>query len=177
MVAGFWGAQLVAAAPPPAASPPPRFAYDVPLDPFSPWPKFRRDAPQSGRSPILPVDSGRAPWVFQTGKGVFSSPVIDGDGTVYVGSADHYFYALDRDGRVRWKFLTSEIIDSAALLDDQGRVIFGSGDGRLYALDRHSGAMQWAFLADDPSVNEAFIRWFKAVTGHTPASVLLFAET
>src|SRR5581483_3715714 len=27
------------------------FAYDVPLDPRSPWPKFRRDATQTGRSP------------------------------------------------------------------------------------------------------------------------------
>ncbi len=139
----------------------PRFAYGVPLDPSSPWPKFRRDAQQSGRSPIVPADSGRAPWVFQTGKGIFSSPVIDGDGTVYIGSGDHYFYALDREGHLRWKFLTGEIIDSAALLDDQGRVIFGSGDGRLYALDRNTGAMQWAFLADDPSTNHAFIRWFE----------------
>jgi outer membrane protein assembly factor BamB len=150
----------------------PRFSYGVPLDPFSPWPKFRRDAPQSGRSPVVAVDSGRAPWVFQTGKGVFSSPVIDGDGTVYIGSGDHYFYAIDRDGHLRWKFLTSEIIDSAALLDDQGRVIFGSGDGRLYALDRSTGEMQWAFLADDPSVNDAFIRWFEGNVAIAPDGVL-----
>ncbi len=144
-----------------AAVEPPRFAYGVPLDPLSPWPKFRRDAPQSGRSPVVPVDSGRAPWVFRTGKGVFSSPVIDGEGTVYVGSADHSFYAIDGAGHLRWQFPTGEIIDSAALLDDQGRVIFGSGDGRLYALDRDTGTQQWAFLSDPPSVNDAFIRWFE----------------
>ncbi len=37
--------------------------------------------------------SGRL-WRFQTGKGIFSTPVIDGDGNVYVGSADRTFYAL-----------------------------------------------------------------------------------
>ena len=67
------------------------FDYDVPLDAHSPWPKFRRDARQSGRSPLPPRDDGRAPWMFHTGKGVFSSPVIDGDGTIYVGSADRTF--------------------------------------------------------------------------------------
>ena len=45
-----------------------RFGYDVPLDPASPWPKFRADARQSGRSPVRPVTSDRRPWVFPTGR-------------------------------------------------------------------------------------------------------------
>ncbi len=137
------------------------FDYEVPLDPHSPWPKFRRNAQQNGRSPVPPRDCGRAPWVFRTGKGVFSSPVVDGDGTIYVGSADRTFYAVDRDGKLKWKFLTGEVIDSAALVDDQGRVIFGSGDGRLYALNRATGEVLWTFQADSPAVNSAFINWFE----------------
>jgi len=137
------------------------FTYVVPLDAASPWPKFRRDAQQSGRSPVLPTDSGSSPWVFQTGNGVFSSPVIDGDGTIYIGSADQYFYSIDRNGHARWKLMVGGIIDSAALLDDQGRVIFGAGDGRLYALERNTGKLKWTFLADPPAVNRAFIRWFE----------------
>ncbi len=43
---------------------------------------------------------GDQPWAFQTGKGVFSTPVIDGQGTIYVGSGDHFFYALHPDGTV-----------------------------------------------------------------------------
>ena len=139
----------------------PRFSYDVPLDPHSPWPKFRRDARQTGRSPVLPRDSGAAVWEFQTGKGVFSSPVVDGEGTVYVGSADRVFYAIDRHGQLRWSQRTGEIIDSAALLDDAGRVIVGSGDGRLYAFDRRSGDVLWTFAADPPSATGAFINWFE----------------
>jgi outer membrane protein assembly factor BamB len=149
-------------APTAAPTQPPTFSYEVPLDPLSPWPKFRRNAVQNGRSPVRPNDSGAVPWTFHTGKGIFSTPVIDGEGNVYIGSADHVFYAIDRKGTELWRFPTGEIIDSAALLDDRGRVYFGSGDGRLYALDRATGDRVWTFAADDPSVNGAFINWFEA---------------
>ena len=125
--------------------------WGAPLDPTSPWPKFRRDLAQTGRSDVVPTpDDTLAPWVFRTGKGIFSTPVIDGAGNVYLGSADRYFYALDAAGEELWRFETGEIIDSSALLDDAGRVIFGSGDGHVYALDRDDGAELWRFEADDP---------------------------
>ena len=143
------------------ASAEPPFSYEVPLAPDSPWPKFRRDARQSGRSPVRAGDGEGALWRFQTGKGIFSTPVIDADGTVYVGSADRFFYALDKAGALLWKVETGEIIDSSALLDDKGRVYFGSGDGVLRALEAEDGEAFWRFEADDPSVNKAFIRWFE----------------
>jgi outer membrane protein assembly factor BamB len=137
------------------------FQYDVPLDPRSPWPKFRRTSRQDGASPVSPAQTGGTAWSFPTGKGIFSTPVIDGDGTVYVGSADRTFYAIARDGHLLWSRLTGEIIDSSALLDDRGRVYFGSGDGQLYALERTTGESVWIFSADDPAVNDAFINWFE----------------
>ena len=146
--------------------------FGVPLDPQSPWPKFRRDPLQQARSPVAPQDSGRARWAFRTGKGVFSSPVVDGDGTVYVGSADRTFYAIDRRGRERWRLETGEIIDSAALLDDRGRVYVPSGDGHLYALDRRSGARQWAFAAAAASETGAFINWFEGNVAIGPDGTL-----
>ena len=137
------------------------FSYDAPLDPGSPWPKFRRNTMQNGQSPLRPRASGGKLWAFQTGKGIFSSPVIAADGTIFVGSADRIFYALNADGTVRWQVLTGEIIDSAALLDDQGRVYFGSGDGRLYALAAATGQPVWTFQADSPDPTHAFINWFE----------------
>lgn len=136
------------------------YQYDVALDPLAPWPKFRRTSRQNGQSPVRPT-AGRDPWSFQTGKGIFSTPVIDGDGTIYVGSADRYFYAIGADGTQKWSRLTGEIIDSSALLDDRGRVYVGSGDGHLYALDRTSGEPAWTFTADDPSVTGGLINWFE----------------
>ena len=137
------------------------FDYTVPMDPASPWPKFRRTAMQSGRSPVLPIDTGSDPWVFQTGKGVFSTAVIDGENNVYVGSGDRVFYKLDENGKELWAVLTGEVVDSSALLDDQGVVYFGSGDGFLYALDREDGSEVWKFEADPPSLNGALINWFE----------------
>jgi outer membrane protein assembly factor BamB len=136
------------------------FQYDVPLDPRAPWPKFRRTSRQDGRSTVVPSLTGGHLWTYKTGKGIFSTPVIDGDGTVYVGSADRTFYAIAADGHLLWSKLTGEIIDSSALLDDRGHVYVGSGDGNLYALDRTTGAPVWTFTADDPGPT-AFIKWFE----------------
>ncbi len=146
-----------------------KYAYAVPLDPGSPWPKFRANALQNGRSPTSPVvDPSLRPWEFRAGKGVFSSPVVDGEGTVYIGSADQYFYALAQDGGLKWKFKTAEVIDSAALLDDRGRVYFGSGDAHVYCLERESGELIWKFEADTvSSVEEKYdvesynVDWFE----------------
>ncbi len=66
----------------------------LPLDHASPWPKFRNDAFQDGVSAVHTHTSGGALWSFPTAKGIFSSPVVGGDGSVYFGSADKTFYAL-----------------------------------------------------------------------------------
>jgi outer membrane protein assembly factor BamB len=93
--------------------PPP---FTAPVQTGSPWPTFRHDPRNSGRSALPAIYQGDRPWAFQTGKGVFSTPVIDGHGIIYVGSGDHTFYALHPDGTVKWKYKTGEIIDSAAAL-------------------------------------------------------------
>ncbi|MCG8572811.1 MAG: PQQ-binding-like beta-propeller repeat protein [Spirochaetes bacterium] len=157
-----------------------RFSYSVPLDPHSPWPKFRANVLQNGRSPVLPVVSDLKPWQFQTGKGIFSSPVVDGEGTVYIGSADHNFYAITRDGRLKWRFATAEVIDSSALLDDRQRLYFGSGDGYVYCLDRKDGRLIWKFAAHTPQeVQEQFkiktynVNWFEGNIGMLKDGTLL----
>lgn len=167
---------------PPVASPP----CTVPLDPDSPWPKFRANALQNGRSPVLMEDENKGgtpdlqPWEFRTSKGVFSSPVIDGEGNIYIGSADHFFYALDPAGRERWRFSTKDIIDASALLDNQKRLYFGSGDGHVYCLDRESGTLQWKFRADTPGeVSEKYgiktynLDWFEGNTAMLADGTLL----
>jgi outer membrane protein assembly factor BamB len=148
------------------------YDYAVPLAPDSPWPKFRRNAAQNGRSPVKPsLESGQH-WSFPTAKGIFSTPIIGGDGTIYVGSADRVFYALNPDGSVKWMEETGEIIDSSALLDDQGRVYWGSGDGILRARSAENGEFVWDFEADDPEVNDAFINWFEGNIAMGPDGTL-----
>ena len=60
---------------------------------------MRHDSRNTGVSPIVGRYRGDRPWAFRTGRGIFSTPVIGGDGTVYVGSADTYFYAIAADGQ------------------------------------------------------------------------------
>lgn len=152
------------------------FRYDLPLDPKSPWPKFRANSLQNGRTTVKPLyNSKLKPWTFKTGKGIFSSPVVDAHGTVYIGSADHYFYALRQDGSLKWKIKTGEIIDSSALLDDKGFVYVGSGDSYVYCIERETGTIVWKSKAH--SVQEVWeqftiktynVNWFEGNIGILP---------
>lgn len=139
------------------------YGYATPLQADAPWPVFRRDHRNSGASPLPAVYQGDRPWMFQTGKGIFSTPVIDAEGIVYVGSADHNFYALTPEGEEKWRFQSDELIDSAAaiprqgLLGDAPAILLPSGDGRVYHLNRETGEPIWSFTAPD----EAFNSWFE----------------
>ncbi len=139
------------------------YDYANPVAPEAPWPTFRRDVANNGRSPLPAVYHDDQPWSFQTEKGIFSTPVIDENGVIYVGSADHNFYALNPDGREKWRFTTGEIIDSAAaiprpgLLSAEPGILVPAGDGHVYYLNRDDGRLIWAFTAPD----KAFNSWFE----------------
>ena len=156
------------------------FQYNIPLDPESPWAKFRANELQNGRSPVQPVVNDLSPWTYRTGKGIFSSPVVDGDGNVYVGSADTIFYCFNPDGTVKWSIKTGEIIDSSALLDDEGYVYFGSGDANVYKVDRETGEIIWKSQAHTvEEVEEEFgiktynVNWFEGNIGMLPDGTLI----
>jgi outer membrane protein assembly factor BamB len=71
-------------------------------------------------------------------------PVVMGN-TVYFGSSDGNFYALDAEsGYMRWVFKSGAEINSIPYADSS-LVYFGSKDGKLYALSRGNGREQWNF--------------------------------
>ncbi len=120
-----------------------------PYRPGAAWPVMRGDLRNSGRASLgtWQRDSGMPRGVqrFRTGNGVFSTPVIDEQERIYVGSADRCFYVLDPRRRAEaWRFQAGEIIDSAAALGPDGAVYFPAGDAKLYALDG-AGRQRWAF--------------------------------
>jgi polyvinyl alcohol dehydrogenase (cytochrome) len=106
-------------------------------------------------------------WLFPTGDAVTANPVVAG-ASVYVGSWDGSFYAIDRaTGALRWKFaikpqpavspqpgsqprdITSDggLITSSAWYEPAGGgrpalVIFGGGY-TLYALRADNGSVYW----------------------------------
>jgi len=74
----------------------------------------------------------------------FNPPVVIGD-TIYFGSGDGNFYALDvESGYMRWVFKSDAEINSIPYADNR-HVYFGSQDGKLYALSRESGQEVWSF--------------------------------
>jgi eukaryotic-like serine/threonine-protein kinase len=108
---------------------------------------FRGDAAHSGTytGGGVPVLHG-VKWRFRTQAAVLSTPAVV-DGTVYFGSNDHRFYAVNAaNGALRWKFATQGRVASSPAVS-LGRVYFGSYDGNFYALNAADGTLQWKFAS------------------------------
>lgn len=113
------------------------------------WPVFRGDAQLTGSiAGVLPSASHVA-WRFETGGAVTSTPVVDGEGRVFVGSDDQKLHAVRlADGVGLWSFETSDVIEAPPLVYD-GKVFFGSSDYWFYALDAATGELLWKHETDD----------------------------
>lgn len=172
LVAGLVALAAAAAVPVAGAATP-----DVPTASGAPWPSMRHDRFNTGRSPIRAhYHRGDRPWAFVTGKGVFSTPIVDRHETVYAGSADTSFYAI-RNGRLRWRFKTGEIIDSAGVLGRGGTVTFGSGDERIYRLRTRSGRKLWTYRATRKPAQGQLVNWWEGNVTMGPGGVLYAGNT
>ena len=68
-----------------------------------------------------------------------SSPAIGSDGTVYVGSSDKKFYALDgKTGTKKWEFVTGSYVGSSPAIGNDGTLYIGSLYEKVYALKTDS---------------------------------------
>jgi eukaryotic-like serine/threonine-protein kinase len=108
---------------------------------------FRGDPQHSGiyQQPGVPLLHGLK-WKFKTDGAVISTPAV-ADGAAYVGSNDHYFYAINlTDGTQRWKFKTGGRVASSPAVYE-GSVFFGSYDGSIYSLDARTGTQRWKFAS------------------------------
>jgi outer membrane protein assembly factor BamB len=83
-------------------------------------------------------------WKFHTGGMVIGSPSVVA-GTVYFGSDDGNFYAVDAESGVqKWKFEARSRIPSTPAVAG-GSVYFGVYSGSFLALDAATGALKWKF--------------------------------
>ncbi len=84
-------------------------------------------------------------WSFATtGEIKPSTPAIADDGTIYVGSDDDFFYAVNPDGTLKWSFATGGNIRNSPSIAADGTIYIGSDDDNLYALNP-DGTLKWAF--------------------------------
>jgi outer membrane protein assembly factor BamB len=80
-------------------------------------------------------------WVFSTGGAILSSPIIAGDGTIYVGSNSGSFYARNPDNTPRWTAVLAGPCYPGTLAG--GRIYVGTGatGNALYALNSSTGSV------------------------------------
>ena len=110
--------------------------------PDSPWPQQGFGPSHTGHG--LGRDNGNAIVVVSQaiaapGVDPDSAPVLDFNGTAYLGSHDGSLYAVTRQGSVLWSFQTGGAILASPVLTDNQEVIVGSSDGTLYGVDANTG--------------------------------------
>jgi len=94
--------------------------------------------------------NGSLKWRYKTDGSLWgSSPAIDEDGTIYVGSWDWGLYAIYPNGSLKWRFPSGATVASSPIIDDDGIIyygIMGPGDdtGRIYAL-YPNGTEKWHY--------------------------------
>jgi len=85
-------------------------------------------------------------WTGETQGIIFSSPVIDDNGIVYVGSNDNNLTAFNTNGSIKWTFTTGNWVDSSPALSKDGSTVYaGSWDNHLYAVNTDDGSLNWSF--------------------------------
>ncbi|MDD5224935.1 MAG: PQQ-binding-like beta-propeller repeat protein [bacterium] len=114
----------------------------------SPWPKFRRDIQSTGASPYAGPVTNTLKWSYATGgaSGMWSSPAIGADGTVYIGALDNNFWAIKPDGSYKWNINLLGAVSSSPAIGADGTIYVGANNKRLWAL-YPSGISKWAYIA------------------------------
>jgi outer membrane protein assembly factor BamB len=76
----------------------------------------------------------------------WNSPSLGADGTIYIGSSDYFFYALNSNGTIKWKAPVEHWMDKAAcaISSDNSTIYRGDDGGVFYAFDK-SGALKWKY--------------------------------
>jgi len=85
----------------------------------------------------------------QRGKREVSATPVVFNGVVYIGSEDHYFYALDAaSGKVKWRTELGNPVFDEAIVRSENLVAYGLEPGRaphvIYVLDSRDGRIKWS---------------------------------
>lgn len=91
-------------------------------------------------------------WQSQTESSITGSPVIDGNGNLYVGCGDSRLYAIRlMNGNIKWAYQSGSSILSTPAVSDVGMIYFGNHGGKVIALDS-SSTLHW-YYQDSASVD------------------------
>lgn len=78
-----------------------------------------------------------------------SSPTIDSNGTIYIGSNDGNLYAINPDGTIKWKVNvgTGWYSTSSPAIGSDGTIYIGSLDYNVYVINP-DGTVKWKFKTE-----------------------------
>ncbi|MBN4080986.1 PQQ-like beta-propeller repeat protein [Caldithrix abyssi] len=140
--------------PPPDTIPPTMLQEHTPWPSLadSPWPMFRGNPHNTGRSEYVGPKTGTIKWEFQYDpKFVYSggsSVSLDAEGNIYFLTHNGYLYSVDPQGKQRWRksIISGETTDTeiftAPTLTADGTIYAPSFDNNLYAFNT-DGELLW----------------------------------
>jgi len=118
--------------------------------------------------------NGTLKWNTHIGAGwVYSSPVVDNIGTIYVASVgSSRLCAVYPNGSIKWEFYAQDFIYCSPALDQEGNIYIGSNDGYLYAI-YPNGTLKWKFhaggekgIGSAPSISDDGTIYFGGTSGY-----------
>ncbi|MHC9541454.1 MAG: PQQ-binding-like beta-propeller repeat protein [Vulcanimicrobiota bacterium] len=83
---------------------------------------------------LYAVKDGKEKWRYFTEGTIESSPDIDEDGTVYVGSMDGRISAI-KDGKQLWSLVTGNQVTHSPSIAPDGTIYLGNGEHDVIAID------------------------------------------
>ncbi len=108
------------------------------------------------QEPPVVMDPEDVIWYFRAGNWIMCTPLVDADGSVYFGSGDGNFYALDASGNETWRYNVGAPIVADPIFDNQGRIVFGALDGALYCLN-NDGTLVFSYWTEGPIFSAASV--------------------
>ena len=106
-------------------------------------------APNNDGSLYAIGEDGGLLWSFATGHYLWSQPQVT-ESRIYIGSMDHFVYAISTSGDEIWSAELSGAVSGAPLLNEDGSILYAGSLGKqMYALDTDTGKPIWTFDANE----------------------------
>lgn len=120
----------------------------------SPWPMYSHDMRHSGCSELSTINnSGTEIWRYQTDRGaIYSTPVIDNQNIIYIGTKGLDLYAVYPNGTMKWRYDADGLIWGTPALADNGDIYCTTwgGNGYLHTITKN-GTERWYFNQESSS--------------------------
>lgn len=90
-------------------------------------------------------NTGATHWSKDYNVSLFSRPIADGDGVIYIGTKDSTLLAVNPgDGSIAWTYTADGEVAAGPVLASDGTIIAGTLSGTLFAVTK-TGAQVWTY--------------------------------